>query len=50
MFLRIRYLHFRPDVLIMQEDGFARKLRLILKFMTSQTGQQIITIIMLPIS
>ena len=30
-------------------NGLIRKLRLILKFMTSRTGQQIITIHMLPI-
>ena len=31
----------------MQKNGLIRKLLLILKFMTSQTGQQIITIHML---
>ena len=33
--------------LVMQKNGLIRKLLLILKFMTSQTGQQIITIHML---
>ena len=35
-------------ILIMEENGFIRKLRLISKFMISQTGKQIITIKIIP--
>ena len=37
-----------PEFLVMQENDLIRKLRLISKFMTSQTGSQIITIHILP--
>ena len=37
-----------PEFLGMQENDLIRKLRLISKFMTSQTGSQIITIHILP--
>ena len=37
-----------PEFLVMQESDLIRKLRLISKFMTSQTGSQIITIHILP--
>ena len=40
----LRYSHFCPDFLVIQENGLVRKLRLISKFVTSQTGQQIITL------
>ena len=52
MFLRIRYLSFYPEFCAHVGTRFdlTRKLRLILKSMASQTGQQIITIIILPIS
>ena len=43
-FLFSRYLNFCPDLLVMQENGLIRKLRLISKFMTPQTGKQIIPI------
>ena len=36
------------DFLVTQKNGLTRKLWLILKFMTSQTGQQIITIHIVP--
>ena len=39
---------FFSDFLVIQKDGFIRKVRLISKFMTSHTGQQIITINILP--
>ena len=44
----LRYLHFGPDFLVMLKNGLIRKRGLIAKFMTSQTGQQIITIFILP--
>ena len=37
-------LHFCPDLLVMLKIGLFRKLKSISKFMTSQAGQQIITI------
>ena len=40
----LRYLHFCHDVLVMKKIGLIRKLRLFLKFMTSQTGQRTITV------
>ena len=43
LFSFFRYLHFCRNFLVMQEKGLMRKLRLVSKFMTSQTGQQIIT-------
>ena len=43
LFSFFRYLHFFPDFLVMQ-NGLIRKLRLISKFMTSQTGQRVMTI------
>ena len=44
----LRDLHFCPDFLVMQESGLIRKLWLISKFMTSQTGTQTISINILP--
>ena len=44
----LRYLHFSPDLLLILKSGLLRKQRLISNFMTSQTGQQIITIQILP--
>ena len=40
----LRYLHFRPDFLVMQKSDLIRKLWLISIFLTSQTTQQISTI------
>ena len=40
----LRYSHFCPDFLVIQKNGLIKKLWLISKFMTSQTGQQIVTI------
>ena len=39
----MRCLHFCLNFLIVWKNGFKRKLRLISKFMTSQTGQQKMT-------
>ena len=39
-----RYLNFCLDFLVMQKNDLIRKIRLILKFMTSQPGQQTIAI------
>ena len=36
-------MRFCPDFLVMQKNDMIRKLWLFSKFMTSQTGQQIIT-------
>ena len=47
LFLFLRYSHFCLDFLVIQKKGLIRRLRLISKFMTSQTGQLIITIHML---
>ena len=48
----LRYLHFCPEILVTQKDGLISvrliRLWLISKFMTSKTGQQIITIHILP--
>ena len=41
----LRYLHFCADFLVMQKNGFTKKLRLFSKFMTLQTGQQINTLL-----
>ena len=41
-------LHFSPDFLLMQKNGLVKKGQLISTFMTSQTGQQIITRHILP--
>ena len=41
-------LNFCPVFLVMQKNGLIRRLRLISKFMTSQTGKQIITTHILP--
>ena len=43
-----RCLNFCPDFLVMYKNCLIRKLRLISKFMTSHTGQQIITIRIFP--
>ena len=43
-----RYLNFCLEFLIMQENSLIKKIRLILKFMTSQPGKQTIAIHMLP--
>ena len=49
LFSFLRYLHFCLDFLVMKKKtGFISRLSLIPKFMTSQTGQQIITIYILP--
>ena len=42
------YLHFCRDFLVMCKNDWIRKLRLVLKFMTSETGQQIIAMHVLP--
>ena len=42
------YLHFCPDIMVMQENTLTRKLRKISKFMTPQAETQIITINILP--
>ena len=39
----MRCLHLCLNFLVVWKNGFKRKLRLISKFMTSQTGQQIMT-------
>ena len=44
LFSFLRYLNICPDFLVTEKNGLRRKLRLISKFMTSQTGQQVITI------
>ena len=46
--LFIRYLNFCIDFLARLENGWIRKLRLVSRFMTSHTWQQIITIHILP--
>ena len=48
LFLFSRCLYFCLGFLVMYNNGLIRKLRLISKFMTSQTGHQIITIHILP--
>ena len=40
-------LYFCPDFLVMSKNNLMRKLWLILKFMTSQTGQQTTAVYML---
>ena len=40
VFSFLRYLHFWPNFLVMQENSSMRKLRLISKLMTSQIGQK----------
>ena len=40
--------YFCPDFLVMQKNGFIGKIRLTSKFVTSQTGQQISKIHILP--
>ena len=42
--LFIRYLHIYPDFLLMQENGWIRRLRFISRFMKPQAEQQMITI------
>ena len=44
----LKYLHFCPDFLVMQKNGWKRKLWLIAEFITSQAGQKIIAIYILP--
>ena len=41
-------LHFCPDILVMQKSDLIRKLQLITKFITSETGQKIIPMHILP--
>ena len=48
LFPLLRYLHFCFDFLVMQKSGLITKLKLITKFMTSQTGQQITKINIFP--
>ena len=43
-----KYLSFCLDFLVMCKNGLIRKVRLILKFMTSQPGYQTIAILILP--
>ena len=43
-----RYLNFCLDFLVIQKIGLMRKIRLVLKFMTSQFGKQAIAIHILP--
>ena len=43
-FRSLRYLIFVPTFLVMYEDGFMLKLRLISKLITLQIGKKIITI------
>ena len=47
-FFLLRSLHFRPDFLVMQKKGLIRNLCVFSKLMASQTGQQVITIDILP--
>ena len=47
LFLFSMYLNFCHDFSVMQKNGLIRKIRLISKFMTSQTGKQTIGIHML---
>ena len=44
----IKYLHFSPDFQVIYRNGLIKKPRSIPNFMTSQTGQQIIIIQVLP--
>ena len=44
----LRYLHFPPNFLVMQENGLIRKLKFVSKLMTSNIGTQIITIHIFP--
>ena len=44
LFLSLRYLHFSPDILVMWKYGMMKKLRLISKFIVSQTRQQLVRI------
>ena len=48
LFLLLRYLHFSPDFQVIYRNGLIKKPRSIPNFMTSQTGQQIIIIQVLP--
>ena len=48
LFSFLRYLRFCLDFLVMLKNGLIRKLWFISKLMTSQTGQQIIIIHILP--
>ena len=47
-FLGLRYLNFCPDFFGHEGKQLDKKLRLILKFLTSSTGKQIITKLILP--
>ena len=44
----LKIFKFYPDFLVIQENCLIKKLRLILKLMTSHTGKQMITIYILP--
>ena len=46
--LLFRYLHFCTEFLVLTKNGLTRKLELISKFMTPQTGLQTIKIYILP--
>ena len=46
--LKAHHLHFCPKFLVMYKNGWIRKLRVISKLMTLQTGQQIMIILILP--
>ena len=49
LFTFLRYLHFSLDFLVMyKKPGLIRSLRLLPKFMTSQAGQKVVTIHILP--
>ena len=48
--LEIFTFHCCPDFLVMQKNDLIGKLRLISNFLTSQTGHQITTIHILPVS
>ena len=48
--LLLRYLDFCPNFLVMKKNMLIRKLWLISKFMTLQTGQQTITMHNYPVS
>ena len=47
LFLFSRYLSFCLDLLVLQQNGLIRKIRLTSKFMTSQPGKQTIVIYVL---
>ena len=46
--LKVIFIYFCPDFLVLRKNDLIRKLRLISKFMKSQAGQLILTIHILP--